>query len=1049
MAAASDEWSRWADELEGFYVAMLTIGHLFVSRDVEVTLGALRVGVERFTQRPFDESTVRVLCSVHGEGLQMHGSGDALVIKLSCFTANGDGNAPSKKRTRAGKPPAKSPTTVMQQRRPFAAKPTRVGALPPLIAAEKVKLREAISRYVTRHGASGSGPPLLHAPAVAAASTAATTASTAVTTAADAAGPSTALAVSADERPWSDGDAVDASNLCSFMRQQPGYRHQIVHCAVTPPRTGHVVPLASLPAGGTICPAIHKALAERGIPSLYSHQQEALDASGHVIVATSTSSGKSLVYSIPAVQAVIADQNARSLLLFPTKALAHDQLGSLRSLADAACPSLYAATLDGDTPRVDRAQLAARAHVLLANPDILHATVLPRHAEWSDLLRNLKVIAVDEAHAYHGTFGSHVALVLRRLRRLCHWYGSSPRIVCCSATIANPREHMANLTGISAGEITLVAADGSPAGLKTLCLWNPPRVNPSALINWHEKLPPGAVRRRTSTLAEASRLLSKMLEHNLRTIAFVRTRAVAERLFERTRELLRPELRPKLASYRAGYLKEERREIERRLFGGELMGVIATTALELGVDVGGLDASIHVGYPGSTASLAQQAGRAGRGGRDAVAVLIGADNPLEQHLMDNPHALISRNLEQTVINPTNPVVLRAHLRAAAHEAPLRLPGCLPVGALESALSSVAAAEDSEAGGGGESDGAEPEPFLGLWEDWRAAAQAALSAGELRMEDRVLHAVGTPQSAISLRDIDSHRVRLVVVPPQGREFDLETMDEKMAQLSVYTGAVFLHAGASYVVTELDWGAHIARLKREDTAYYTEPRDHTRVTIQHRYDPIDVFGAPAYVGPMRISKHVYGYREMRKSDGQLQDMCDLEQPLPPMEWETRGVWLELPSALRDALKERDEDYARGALHAIEHLAIGLAPLCVTCEPCDLACQCTRREGDEHSERLLIFERRRGGVGVADALQTQMPRLLQAAQSRIEGCDCEEGCLACIHMSGCGEYNEGLDKQGAITVLRWLISGEIPTAPDQKSPESKAQAIEGCVKCTDASE
>ena len=468
-----------------------------------------------------------------------------------------------------------------------------------------------------------------------------------------------------------------------------------------------------------------------------------------------------------------------------------------------------------------------------------------------------------------------------------------------------------------------------------------------------------------------------------------------------------------------------------------------------GVDIGGLDATIHLGYPGSTASLAQQAGRAGRGGRDAVALLVAADNPMEQHLMHTPRALLERPLERTIINPANAILLRQHLQAAAHEAPLRIPpdslaaadASSAAAATTSVPASVAATAaappctlaapvDAAALDGGPLDGwsDEPEPYLGHWAAWRGAARLALDAGELRLQDGHLHSVGgrTPHTAISLRDLSSKSVRLVVVPPEGNfgpEVDLETMEEGVAQLRVYEGAVYMHAGASYLVLELDLTARVARLQRTDVNYYTEPRDHTRVLILNRSDPLSVFGAPAFRGPMRVSKNVYGHRQIAKVGGRLIEVVDAERTYPPIEYDTRGVWLELPAALRDALHANGESYARGGLHALEHLAIGLSPLCATCEPADLGCQCTRRQGDEHQERLLLFERRRGGVGVADALQGDLSRLLQAAQARLETCECEGGCLGCVHMAGCGEYNEGLDKEAAKAILRWLIQGEVP--------------------------
>lgn len=571
QVSADSAWQAFTADVESTFVSLLTISSLFASRDIDLTLAVVKSQVESFTQRPCDATTLETLSAVYEAGVRLERRGNALHFHLTCL-----GGAPTIKRARDGTPT----TEPMRERRSFAMKPAKIGNLPKILDGENVKLRAAIKRYRTKRG-KGSVPPPLHEAKVTTAASGAS--SSAMTTAGDMAkgGSSSALAAVEDELTvWHEGDAVNATNVCSFLRAQPAYRGQLVHCEVSPARPSNLVPISDLPDGVLSAP-LEEALRARGIVQLYAHQASALRTPGALVVATPTSSGKSLAYAVPAIQAVIQDPYARALLLFPTKALAQDQLRALTSLADAACPHLYAATLDGDVPKADRVQLATRAHVLLANPDILHACVLPHHADWKEMLSNLKLIAIDEAHACHGVFGSHVALVIRRLRRLCALYGAAPRVICCSATIANPREHAAALTGVSPHELTVVTADGAPAGMRTIGLWNPPKREPSALIEWHERLPPGAVRRRVSNLHEAAALLVTLLTHGLRTLAFVRTRAVAERLFECARDRLPAPLKPKLACYRAGYLVGERRATEEQLFGGALLGVVATNALEL------------------------------------------------------------------------------------------------------------------------------------------------------------------------------------------------------------------------------------------------------------------------------------------------------------------------------------------------------------------------------------------------------------------------------------------------------------------------------------
>ena len=1044
--------------------------------------------VENAARTRVDGTTLRVLSTIYGSFVKLEGQGadDNLVVRLSFEEAT------SKKRSRGaegssgGSADPATTTIAIRQPRSFKSKPPKIAPLPAIVEKHRAALALALASFAQRSGGPSAAPPALlggsgdggsgdggsgsgdggsgdgGSGSGGGGSSVSTANGGSAVVATDAA---VGSAASTDPS-WEPGEPVTARSFCAYVRHPSTaaewgeYREQLVHVATTPPCGGQRVPVPDV----ALPPPIVTALSAKGIDSLYAHQAEALSAAeAHLMVATPTSSGKSLVYSVPAVAAVLRDPHARTIMLFPTKALAQDQLGSLSAFADVACPMLHAATLDGDTSRPDRLQIATRCHVVLTNPDLLHVTVLPKHAEWRELLANLQLIVVDEAHTYHGVFGSHVALVLRRLRRLAALYGASPRLICCSATLANPREHMCTLTGLDAADVRIIQCDAAPSGHRTIGLWNPPKLAPSALTAWHEKLPPGHAKRRASSLQEASTLLVMLITHGLRTIAFVRTRAVAERLYEATRDRLGDATRAGLAIYRAGYLKEKRREIERALFGGKLTAVVATTALELGVDVGTLDCTLHLGYPGSTASLAQQAGRAGRGGRDALALLVAADNPLEQHLMAAPRAMLERPLERTVLNPHNPFILRPHLAAAAHERPLRiLPRAQPTPAAggEAAAASIdvkaEAAVEAVAARAGDvcSPCEEPEPLLGRWAEWSRAAKVAVAAHELRVIDDELHLLqGKVPAAVSLRDIDSKRVRLVVTPrgqggssrarvaeassPGGlsgglassasslldrpAEVELETMEEGVAQLRVYEGAVYLHAGASYTVHELDLSARVAWLHREDVNYYTEPRDHTRVAILRRLGERDVYGCAAFHGPMRVSKHVYGYRKCARVGGRLLELVNAERAYPPMEYQTRGLWLDLPSALRDVLQARGVAYARGGLHALEHVLIGLAPLCATCEPTDLGCQCTRREGDEHAERLLLFERRRGGVGVADALLLELPRLLEAAAARLASCDCSDGCLSCVHMAGCGEYNEGLDKQAAKRILRWLLEGE----------------------------
>ncbi|HLB11510.1 MAG TPA: DEAD/DEAH box helicase, partial [Dehalococcoidia bacterium] len=439
----------------------------------------------------------------------------------------------------------------------------------------------------------------------------------------------------------------DPSTFASHLRSLPEYRDQIVHLEHLPARVASYGRL-----GRTLHPALEATLAEVGAQPLYTHQVQALEAAlagRSVVVATGTASGKTLCYNAAFLQAFLEQPRGRALYVFPTKALAQDQLRSLRALAARCCPNLYADVFDGDTPQPLRGRIKKAAHVVLTNPDMLHLGILPNHTSWASLFRNLRYVVIDEAHVYRGVFGSHVADVIRRLRRICRLYGSSPQFILCSATIANPGEHVQRLIGLP---VDVVEDDGAPRGAKDFIFWNPPLVDPSS----------GG---RRSANTEATHLFTRMVRSGIRGINFTKTRKVAELVYMYARETLSreaPHLAGRIRPYRAGYLPEDRREIERGLFEGHLLGVTATNALELGVDIGDLEGTILTGYPGSIASTWQQAGRSGRSAStSSVSILIGLDNPLDQYLMRHPEAFFGKSPERALVNPGNPYILAEHL----------------------------------------------------------------------------------------------------------------------------------------------------------------------------------------------------------------------------------------------------------------------------------------------------------------------------------------------------------------------------------------------------
>lgn len=556
----SDAWTEWLLQAERLFVAFITVGALFAQREALTSLGAMRAAVEHMAGAVFDATTLRLIATLRAE----------LVVLTEEMASTSDGPSVSLHfdlgKSKAAKaevgPAAGSGPERPRPRNVFSRGKSPIRDVPKLVAAQTADFRAAARRFAVSH-ATGPPPPLCAATAPSAAPPIPAPAAVAAAAAASWAG----AAAAADRpepgggfpteyepgecgpvgTPWPEGGRVDASSFCDWLRARPEYKWELVLRSVVPARAAQCIPLSQ----SCLSPALRRALSARGIEGLYTHQEaalrEVLFSGRHVVVATSTASGKSVAYGAPVVQAVLDDPHARALLLFPTNALANDQMRSRTALADAAgCAHFLGATFDGDTAEADRPELRRRAHAFATNPDMLHATVLPHHAEWSEVLRGLRLVVLDEAHSYHGVWGSHVALVLRRLRRVCALYGSSPVFVCCSATIANPREHVAALTGLRPDSIACVSRDGGPAARRTIALWRPALLPASAALEWHEGLAPGAARRRVSSLAEAARLLAALVSHGVRTIAFVLTRGVAENLLAATRELLPDEMKSKV-----------------------------------------------------------------------------------------------------------------------------------------------------------------------------------------------------------------------------------------------------------------------------------------------------------------------------------------------------------------------------------------------------------------------------------------------------------------------------------------------------------------------
>ncbi|HYH28158.1 MAG TPA: DEAD/DEAH box helicase, partial [Actinomycetota bacterium] len=607
-------------------------------------------------------------------------------------------------------------------------------------------------------------------------------------------------------------------------------------------------------------------LSHLGIEGLHEHQRRALDglaAGRNVVLSTGTASGKTLVYNLHVARTVLVEPRSTAIYVFPTKALARDQLRQIRELR---LPQLRPAVYDGDTPKQERPMIRRTANIILTNPDMLHASILPGHPRWADFLLRLALVVVDEAHVARGVFGSHVAMVLRRLRRLTARYRGEPGFLLASATIGNPAELAERLVGVP---FEAIEEDASPRGEKVFCLWNPPLLDDET----------GA---RKGAVTESAFLLSRLVDADARTIAFGRSRRAAELIADIARKDLRREDAERVKAYRAGYLPEERRTLERELASGELRAVAATNALELGIDIGSLDAAVLAGYPGTRASMWQQAGRAGRRSDRSLAFLVAQDDPLDQYLVTHPEDLFDKPPEAAVIDPTNPYILKPHLACAAREHPLAL-------------------EELETFG-------EAAP---------AAVADLQQTGELVERRGLLHHRGDPPHRKV--DIRSASGKLFLIVEDGTGSLLGTVDESRAFLQVHDGAIYLHQGEQWEVSALDLERRTALVRRSTADWWTQARDTTDIDVQEVLAESKLGQTPMFFGGVRVTTQVVGYQR-KLHTGEVLDMLPLS--LPAQQLDTRSVWWAVPDDVIAAAGVQPADLP-GAAHAAEHAAIGLLP------------------------------------------------------------------------------------------------------------------------------
>ena len=716
--------------------------------------------------------------------------------------------------------------------------------------------------------------------------------------------------------------------------------------------------------------AIRELLAAAGIDELYEHQALATDlirSGRHVVVATPTASGKSFIYNLPMLERFLADRESRGLYLFPLKALAQDQLKAFNALTEhwpaAARPE--AAIYDGDTSPWFRKIIRERPpNVLMTNPEMVHLSICPYHELWAPFLAGLNYVVVDEVHTYRGVMGSHMAQVFRRFARVCRRFGANPTYIFCSATIGNPLELTRQLTGLDAVPVT---ESGAPQGRRHFVFLNPV----------------------DSPATAAILLLQAALHRGLRTIVYAQSRKMTELISlwagQRARRFA-----SKISAYRAGYLPEERREIEAKLSSGELLAVISTSALELGIDIGALDLCILVGYPGSIMATLQRGGRVGRSQRESVVALIAQEDALDQYYMRNPKEFFEKPPECAVLNPYNEVILARHLECAAADLPF--------------------------------DAADPW----LVDPQVAALVATLetNARLLRSRDgKTLHAARrSPQREVDLRGAGAS-YQIVIANTNGDETTIGHVDQHRAFKETHPGAVYIHRGQSFVVQEIDFGSRSVRVARQKVDYYTRVRSNKVTEIMAIASEKAVWGTTMARGRLKVTETITGYEKRLVRGNALATIVPLD--LPPLVFETEGLWFEIPLAVQQQL-EKEYMHFMGGIHALEHAAIGIMPLLVMTDRNDLGGIATPLHPQLAEPAVFIYDGMPGGVGLTRLAYDQAPELFTKTYTVIASCPCEQGCPSCVQSPKCGSGNRPIDKTAALAILKLLR--DVPPIPSK---------------------
>lgn len=727
------------------------------------------------------------------------------------------------------------------------------------------------------------------------------------------------------------------------------YSNNIVNWHIIPEREAKTVPFPA-----SIDLRLKLALQKRGIKELYTHQGHAFETTRreeNFVAVTPTASGKTLCYNLPVLQQIIEDPSSRALYLFPTKALAQDQKSELNELIQELGININSYTYDGDTPANIRQKVRQAGHIVITNPDMLHSAILPHHTKWVALFENLKYIVIDELHIYRGVFGSHVANVVRRLKRICEFYGSKPIFICTSATIANPKELAEKLTGEKA---TLIDKNGAPAGKKHFVFYNPPVVNKPLNI------------RRSATL-EVRKIASEFLKNKIQTIVFARSRVRVEILLTYLQELVQKELGPKsIRGYRGGYLPKQRREIEQGLRNGDIYGVVSTNALELGVDIGQLQVCVMAGYPGTIASAWQQAGRAGRRQGEALIFMVASQAPLDQYVIQHPDYFFNRSPETARINPDNLIILVDHLKCAAYELPFRE--------------------------GDTFDGVELEDIL-----------------EFLTEEQVLHFnngkwywmnQSFPAHNISLRSASQENVVIIDQSDVAHVKVIGEMDRFSAMTLLHDEAIYLHEGVQFQVEKLDWEEKKAFVREVDVDYYTD----ANLAVQLRVLEVDkerkIEFASVSFGDVTVQAMATIFKKIKFDTHENIGSGPIH--LPEEELHTSAAWISLNEDFKNTLNDKKlEEGLIGIANLLRHVA----PLHVMCDPSDL--HVVPQVKAVHSEKptIFVYDRYPGGVGLSEKVYEIMEDLLAEAEAIINQCGCESGCPSCVGMEAIGEDGKQL--------------------------------------------